>query len=204
MANNSVQFQWKYLSQGELWYVNGWYYPDPFPAAVDLDAAHTSINNIATNTLPFLCDTTTLISVTTTLRGTPNSGRTKTTHRNTPGLVTGSEELPVWVTASFKKWPDNDTIEPTGQPEFRPGRFSFSGIPETAQEDGQVEAVYAATTATFCNSVTEIILPTLDVIRLSLVRDPDPEHLPEPIEFARAFVMEVELSRIGSQLTRKQ
>lgn len=203
MANNSVQFQWKYLSQGELWYVNGWYYPDPFPAAIDLDDAHTGVNNLATMSLSFLCDTTTLVSVTTTLRGTPNSGRTKTSHRNTPGLVTGTEELPVWVTASFKKWPQEDSIEPAGQPAFRPGRFSFSGIPETAQEDGQVEAIYQATTDTFCSNVLEIITPTMQVLKLSLVRDPDPDHLPEPIEFARAFVAEVELSRIGSQLTRK-
>lgn len=203
MAGNAIDWQFKFLSQGEIWYVNGFHFPVPYEQTINLDDAHSYLVDCAEASLAFLCDSTTLVSVTSTLRGTPNAGRQKVSYINSPGLVTGQQELPVWVTASFKKWPDDASIDPVGRPFFRPGRFSFSGIPETAQQNGSPSVIWAATTVPFATQIRDTILPDFTPLQLTLVRDADPEHLPEPILGAICLVDSVELGRIGSQLTRK-
>lgn len=199
MADNGIDLQIRTLVQNEFCYTNLVYYPWNNPTALDLDEF---LDAWDTQVMSYLLDTLSesaeVISIKGTLRGTPYSGRTMTKFINQNGTLTG-DCLPAWVTASYRKWPDDASQIPANEPLFKPGRMSISGIPESAQVNGIPTASYTALVASFCVEVINIsLLSIADTVTLTMDREVGSKY-----GFSRVKVGDVDLQRIGSQLTRK-
>lgn len=199
MSDNGFDLQVRSRVQNKDCYLNLVYYPWNNQTALDLEEC---IDAFQAQVVPSLLDTMSttaqIISLKGTLRGTPFSGRTFTKAVSLSGTLTG-DCLPAWVTASYRKWPDDASQIPANEPLFKPGRMSISGIPESAQVDGVPTASYKALVATFCVEVLSLsILSIADTITLTMDREVNSKY-----GFSRVKVGDVDLQRIGSQMTRK-
>lgn len=199
MADNALLLQIKAISQTELWYANLVYIPaDLTPSAIDpIEATEGWVTDNMTALRNCLCDTTQVLSVTGTLRGTPNAGLSHQVVVSQYGTIDG-EELPVWVTASIKKYPDNTTVTHPEHGEFRAGRIALSGVPEAAQNGGALQSTYAVAVGTFCSNIMVLEQTLNPSLGLAMGRGFGNAALVNTV-----LVSSCALNRIGSQLTRK-
>lgn len=200
MADNVVQFQIKGLTQNQVWYLNLVYGPaDQTPAGLVVgEAVDAWVDVVLPTLLDTMCDSSKILSVKGTLRGTPNAGLAKQVNVNASGTI-ADQELPVWVVASYKKYPDNSTIIPIGRPNFENGRMAISGVPESSQEDGYIAAAYALLAQDFEDAVVPLAQVINPSLQLMMAR-----NFGNALEYAGCLVPLVNLARVGSQLTRKE
>lgn len=201
-AGFAFDVQLKGMQQGQFCYVNLAYYQtatsEANPSLVEL------ANMIEFNLVPLFTQVQVTsyewLSLRIQGRGSGNTGKVYNRNLSDVGLVV-DESLPVYNTWSFSKFPDNSARIPLTEPEFRPGRFNLSGVPESWVSDGFAETSRQTTLDTVAGNTVLLTDASGRVWGQLMRRDPDSTG-PAP---TTAFVPVVGASfnRLGTQLTRK-
>lgn len=201
-GGNSIEVTILTLQNNKLCYCNLEYMPTGANASLDVqDCIEHIYTQIADPLTDALSAAVTWLSLDGRLRGTPNSGRTYSKSVNSAGQIAG-DVLPVYVTYSFDKYPDNDNkYSPTNAPSFRNGRACLSGVPEAFQNNGALIGTYQGvldTLAAALWTIPEDIFNGVPELRQVMTRYTAGQFV------ARARVDAFTFNRIGTQLTRKK
>lgn len=111
------------------------------------------------------------------------------------------QTMPPHDTLSFRVFPDLDNQLPGGSSPLRPGRISISGIPEAAQSNGLFTTDLGTEITAFEDGIV-----TFDTNATGAVETFRLRVLPDPtaVNPRQADVLDVDVRRIGTQLTRKR
>lgn len=200
-GGNAIEIQVRMVTQSQLVYTKMEYSPTGDNTTLSAQNCTEAFwEAVSAEWLDCITEQTRVLSVQGRIRGNPNAGLTYTKTIDFDGTVVG-DTLPVWVTATMTKYPDNETAyNPDDATPFKLGRVSISGIPESFQNRGVLTSAGLAALAPLAN--------VLRVIPASIAWD-TPElgmmitRYANGLFVQRAWVTALTPSRVGSQLTRK-
>lgn len=125
---------------------------------------------------------------------------------NETGNIVISDAPPTFLSAVLVKVPDNTTIDPVGNKEFRAGRLSFAGMPEGDMNAGFLTNAALTGWQTLADALVNVSIPTSGAnadLQLFMFREPNTLVPPNPTRVNVYVSSVVARQRLGTQNSRK-